>query len=68
LITVSSLPQPLFQWTHGFNANESLRDAAAKRGVSIGTAASQGYIQNTSDPLYASTLATEYDLVTAENE
>ena len=45
--------------------SEPLRQAAAARGVFVGSAANYGYIHDNSD--YATVLAKQYDLITAEN-
>ena len=49
-------------------ANETLRDAAAKRGVYVGTAADSALLKDPKDPQYITTLSQQYDLITAENE
>jgi endo-1,4-beta-xylanase len=45
---------------------DSLKDAAAKRGIRIGAAVQSGYIAN--EPLYTSTLTREFSMVEPEYE
>ena len=50
------------------DAAQSLRDAAAARGLFIGTAINLGCLTNASEPQYKSIAAATYSLTTAENE
>lgn len=50
------------------DAAQSLRDAAAARGLYVGTAVNLGCLNNVSEPLYRSVAAATYSLTTAENE
>lgn len=55
--------QPAFR----ARANTTLRAAAAKRGIYVGSAVDPELFNDPSDPLYAAVLTREYDLYTAEN-
>lgn len=48
------------------NASQSLRDAAAARGIFIGSAIDENYIRNTSEP-YGAIAAASYNMYEAEN-
>lgn len=48
------------------NSADSLKDAAAKRGIRIGAAVQSGYIAQ--EPLYASTLTREFSMIEPEYE
>lgn len=50
------------------NVNETLRQAAAGKGLFMGSEICLGCLQNSSDTLYNSTAAAQYNLLTAENE
>src|SRR5215471_5923826 len=47
-------------------AADSLREAAAQRGIRIGAAVQSGYIAN--EPTYAATLAREFSMIEPEYE
>lgn len=62
-------PQPLPRGLRApLNASQTLREAAAARGVFIGSAINLGCLQNVSEPEYPAIIAREFDLTTAENE
>lgn len=48
-------------------ANVTLRQAAAAKGLFMGSAANYYTLNNASEPVYRSTLVAQYDLATAEN-
>jgi hypothetical protein len=49
-------------------ANDTLRDAAARRGIFVGSAVADDLISNPNkDPSYITVLQQQYDLYTAEN-
>eukprot|EP00039_Didymoeca_costata_P007078 m.96127 g.96127 ORF g.96127 m.96127 type:complete len:381 (+) comp13530_c0_seq5:34-1176(+) len=50
-----------------FSPDDTLRELGKARGIFIGAAANHGFLLNTSDPLYQSTLRQQYSLYTAEN-
>lgn len=52
---------------HAAEAAETLRTAAARRGIFVGAAANENVLESGQDPLYATTLAAQYSLLTAEN-
>jgi endo-1,4-beta-xylanase len=51
-----------------FDANETLRSAAARAGIRVGAALAVAHLQNASDPLFSRTAAEEFNLAVAENE